>query len=388
MQMDRRAFLRTSLALGCSAAASPLVAPMAFASAPGERRLVVILLRGAMDGLDVIRPTGSPEWRAARPRLAETASSGLDLGAGFALHPALGDLAPLWQAGEMAAVHAVSTPYRDKRSHFDGQDLLEAGIGNLEEGLRDGWLNRLVGQIPGARADLAYAVGRERMLILDGQAPHASWSPEVSLLLTPQAQLLLGHLCREDDMFAEALVDALLVTQSLPEAEAQTGRGDHQRLADFAASRLTGEARIASFSLAGWDTHANQANTIKPALKRLGETVLALKEGLGAAWGETAVACITEFGRTFRENGTGGTDHGTGGAMLLFGGAINGGKVYADWPGLGEGDLYAGRDLLPTRDVRAHLGWMLAGMFGLSRSEVELQVFPGVDLGVDPGVLA
>ncbi|WP_373356120.1 DUF1501 domain-containing protein [Pseudoroseicyclus sp. CXY001] len=386
--MDRRRFLQGSLALGCSAAASPLVAPVAFASTPGDRRLVVILLRGAMDGLDVIRPVDSREWRAARPTLSEDASAGADLGGGFALHPALSDLAPLWQAGEMAAVHAVSTPYRDKRSHFDGQDLLEAGIGDLEEGLRDGWLNRLVGQIPGARADLAYAIGRERMLILDGAAPHASWSPEVSLLLTPQGQRLLEFLCAGDPLFGLALEEALAVAESLPGQEDVRGRADHLRLADFTAERLRGEARIASFSLAGWDTHARQDIGLKNALQRLSETVLALRDGLGPDWDQTAVACITEFGRTFRENGTGGTDHGTGGAMLLFGGAIRGGRVYADWPGLGESQLYGGRDLLPTRDVRAHLGWMLAGLFGVSQTAIERQVFPGLELGPDPGVLA
>ncbi|NDU99913.1 DUF1501 domain-containing protein [Pseudoroseicyclus tamaricis] len=385
--MDRRTFLRSSLALGCSAAASPLATPMAFAEVPGDRRLVVILLRGAMDGLDVIRPVASPEWRAARPSLAADAGAGADLGGGFALHPALGALAPLWQAGQMGAVHAVSTPYRDKRSHFDGQDMLEAGLGSLEEGLRDGWLNRLVGQIPGARADLAYAIGRERMLILDGAAPHASWSPEVSLLLTPQGQRLLEQLCERDPLFGAALEEAMAVAGSLPEAEL-AGRADHERLADFAAERLTGAARIASFSLNGWDTHARQDVALKSALSRLAETVLALRGGLGPAWERTAVVCLTEFGRTFRENGTGGTDHGTGGAALLFGGAIRGGRVISDWPGLGEGDLYAGRDLLPTRDVRAHLGWMLSGLFGLSRTALEQVVFPGLDLGADPGLLA
>jgi uncharacterized protein (DUF1501 family) len=165
-------------------------------------------------------------------------------------------------------------------------------------------------------------------------------------------------------------------------------RAGHVQLAEFAASRLRGETRIASFSLGGWDTHSQQRGALAAALGALAETILTLKDGLGPVWGRTAVLCLTEFGRTARENGTGGTDHGTGGAMLFAGGALKGGRVVADWPGLGEGDLYGDRDLLPTRDVRAHAAWAMRGLFGLGRDVLEGTVFPGLGMGSDPGLVA
>ncbi|NCT13630.1 MAG: DUF1501 domain-containing protein, partial [Rhodobacterales bacterium] len=150
---------------------------------------------------------------------------------------------------------------------------------------------------------------------------------------------------------------------------------------------LRGETRIASFSIGGWDTHGNQANFLGRALGRLSDTIITLREGLAQDWDRTAVICLTEFGRTARENGTRGTDHGTGGAVLLAGGALRGGRVLGDWPGLDESDLYAGRDLMPTRDVRAHAGWLMRGLFGFDRAVIEGAVFPGLDLGADPGLL-
>ena len=163
--------------------------------------------------------------------------------------------------------------------------------------------------------------------------------------------------------------------------------GGHLRLAEFAARQLRGQSRIAAFSLGGWDTHQAQAAGLARALGRLSETVLALRDGLGPVWGQTAVLALTEFGRTARENGTKGTDHGTAGAMLMAGGAIRGGKVLGDWPGLGERDLYQGRDLMPMRDVRAHAAWAMHGLFGLERAALEQAVFPGLDMGPDPRLL-
>ena len=163
--------------------------------------------------------------------------------------------------------------------------------------------------------------------------------------------------------------------------------GDHLSLAQFAAGRLRGETRIASFSVNGWDTHDNQKVNLQRTLLRLSDTILALKDGLGPVWGKTAVLCMTEFGRTARENGTRGTDHGTGGAMLFAGGALRGGQVAGRWPGLGEADLYQRRDLMPTSDVRAAAGWVMRGLFGLDASTVEQVVFPGLDLTTDPGLL-
>ena len=372
--MERRTFLT---GLGCSLAASPLVTPLAMAQGGGENRLVVIVLRGAMDGLDVIRPVFDPAYAALRPRLS---GGGLPLG-DWALHPGLEPLIPLWLAGEMGAVQAVATPYRDKRSHFDGQDILEAGLPGLEGAPGDGWLNRLVALTPGMTAEAAYAVGRERMLILDGAAPVSRWSPDVRLRVSPQAERLLQLVYEGDALFELAAEDALRIAAGV---EATSGGAEHRRVAEFAAARLREEARVASFSLGGWDTHGNQAGHMRRSLGRLVEMIAVLKDGLGPIWGQTAVLCVTEFGRTARENGTAGTDHGTGGAMLYFGGALRGGRVLGDWPGLAE--LYAERDLLPTRDVRAYLGWVIRGLFGTALSDLETVVFPGLDMGPDVGI--
>jgi uncharacterized protein (DUF1501 family) len=389
--IDRRGVLRGGLALGCSAAASPLMTPVAFAQAPWENRLVVIVLRGAMDGLGAVRPVGDPDYAALRPTLSQ---GGRPVGDGFfALHPALDRLGPMWARGEFGAVHAVSTPYRDKRSHFDGQDILEAGLPGTGRNA-DGWLNRMLQAVPGLSAETAYAVGRERMLILSGAAAVQRWSPEARMRLTPQGRRLLELVTHDDPLFRDATTRAADLVEAMAAEEAENppmeggGRvADHVQLAQFAASRLRGDTRIASFSINGWDTHDRQAADLSKALERLADTLLALESGLGAAWGKTAVLCVTEFGRTARENGTKGTDHGTGGAMLFAGGALRGGRVLADWPGLSEADLYDRRDLMPTRDVRAHAGWVMRGLFGFERGVIEGSVFPGLDMGGDPGLV-
>jgi uncharacterized protein (DUF1501 family) len=406
---SRRRFLIRSLAYGCTAAASPFVTPVTFAAAPGDNRLVVIILRGAMDGLDVVRPLGDPHYALLRPTLAGSgpAARSRDLDGFFALHERLARLMPLWKAGELGFVHAVSTPYRDKRSHFDGQDILEAGIaGSTTDGISDGWLNRLLQHLPGATAQTAYAVGRDDLLILRGEARVSRWTPEQRLDLTPQSRLLLETVYHDDPLFQQASDEAIALAEVLEidtadeDAEAMAkgpammkaasgGGGERTaRLAAFAAERLNDTARIAAFSINGWDTHYRQEAGLDRALGELQAAILALREGLGTNWGKTAVLAMTEFGRTARENGSGGTDHGTGGLMLLAGGAVRGGKVYGRWPGLGEGDLYQGRDLMPTGDVRAYAAWAMAGQFGLPASAIEGTVFPDLDMGADPHIIA
>ncbi len=410
--LSRRRFLGRGAALGCSLAASPLLTPVTMASAPWENRLVMIILRGGMDGLDVVQPYGARQFSDLRKGILTEpvgAPGGpLDLDGFFALHPALGQLMPLWQAGELGFAHAVSTPYRDKRSHFDGQDILEAGTGADSVGrIRDGWLNRMLQHVPGVEAETAYAIGRADMLLTRGAAKVADWSPDAALMLSPQAQKLMEVVMHDDPLFRDATSEAIALseTQLGASAPADGVNGDKmandmqdmmrrsvkgnkpQNIAGFAAEKLRGPTRIAAFSLGGFDSHARQSRTLPRALQQLQQAILTLKEGLGPVWGKTTVVAMTEFGRTARVNGTQGTDHGTGGAMLLAGGALRGGRVVTDWPGLAEADLYDRRDLLPTRDSRAHKAWIMRHLFGLDRALLEDVIFPGVELGPDPKLI-
>jgi uncharacterized protein (DUF1501 family) len=399
--MDRRLFLRGLGLAGCTAAAHPLMTSVTMAQGMGlgENRLVVVILRGAMDGLEVVQPLGDPDFAGLRPGYA----AGLDLGAGFALHAGLGGLSGLWQVGQLGFVHATSTPYRDKRSHFDGQSLLEAGTGmDVPIGAaRDGWLNRMLQAVPGLTADTAYAVGREALPLLAGAGPARNWTPEVSLVLSAQSRLLLDHIYHDDDLFRDAGEEAMTLSASLPGRAPREAAGaadttpgadrawpDLDTLVDFAADRLRGDTRIAAFSLGGWDTHRGQANTIGKPLSRLQRIILRLQAQAGPdVWARTTLIAMTEFGRTARINGSGGTDHGTGGAMVLAGGALRGGLVRGDWPGLAEAALYDRRDIMPTSDVRVWAAWAMRGLFGLDRAVLERAVFPGLDMGADPRLI-
>ena len=416
--IDRRTLLRGLGILGCSAAAHPFMTTVTLAGAEGgaplgDHRLVVIILRGAMDGLDVLRPLGERAFAGYRPTLAATES--LDLDGFFGLHLGISGLHPLWQSGELAFVQATSTPYRDKRSHFDGQDLLEAGTSpDLPSAhLRDGWLNRMLQSVPGLQSETAFAVGRQEMRIMRGPAPVMDWSPDTAVNISPQAQLLLEQVYHDDPLFMAAAAEAMMLSDldlgdemgglamngeemgSMMMAEtpavpvlrgARLGEAD--RVADYAAERLRGATRIAAFSLTGWDTHKGQGKGFGRALARLERSILRLKSGLGPEiWGKTTVLAMTEFGRTVAENGTGGTDHGTAGAMLVAGGAIRGGKVYGQWPGLEEADLFERRDLMPTSDVRAWAAHAMRGLYGFDRGLLQDKVFPGLEMGEDPGLI-
>ncbi|WP_340108578.1 DUF1501 domain-containing protein [Pikeienuella sp. HZG-20] len=378
---DRRAFLKSGLALGCSAAAFPVTTRLALASAPGANRLVVIILRGGMDGLGVFPPYGERDWAALRPTIGARPGDGLiDLDGRFGMDDRLAALAPLWAAGEFAVAHAVSTPYRDKRSHFDGQDILEAGLATVGAA-RDGWLNRAVARIDGAAEEQALAVGREAMLLTSGDAPFRAWAPGERLALRNDERGLLTRLYADDPLFARAAAMATALS-ALDEP------GADRAVAAYAARRLAAEARIAAFSLGGWDTHARQRPALNRPLSQLSEALIALKAGLGPHWARTFVVAMTEFGRTARENGNRGTDHGTGGAAILAGGALRGGRIYGDWPGVAEDALYKGRDLMPTGDIRRYPAWALSALFGVGRAALEREVFPGLEMGARPEFLA
>ncbi len=400
--ISRRDTLKSIGFIGCSAAASPMITTISFAAAPWDNRLVVILLRGAMDGLAAVPPIHDQGLARLRPNLSQNA--GAPLSGLFGLHPSLEPLRALWQSGELAVVPAVSTPYRDGRSHFDGQDVLEAGTAGVVSNTRGGWLNRLLSQVPNLSGDTAFAVGRDKPLILSGDFPSRSWSPETRLDLSPQARLLLEIMYADDPLFHAASDDALEIAQSLGLSEdidsfgemsslARTARANQRRadgakvIAEFAAKRLIEDARITAFSLDGWDTHRNQHTGLPNALDRLSTAILTMQDTLGAIWDKTVVLAMTEFGRTAAENGTKGTDHGTGGTMILAGGALRGGQIYGTWPGLSEAELYQRRDLMPTEDVRRYCAWAMRGLFGFDRAVLEDIAFPGLEMGTNPGIL-
>lgn len=391
--MTTHGISRREILLGgaCSLAAHPLLSSMTLAAAPGDARLVVIILRGAMDGLDVVQPYGDPMLATHRPTLKTGPDSGmLDLDGYFGLHKALAGLMPLWRAGQLGFAHAVSTPYRNKRSHFDGQDLLEAGTGMDVGAIRGGWLNRMLQTVPGTNARTAFAVGHADMKVLTGTAPVGRWAPDVDVNLTPQAELLLDHIYADDPLFSPAAAEAMELAATIDQAKLpKLENGDRREpLAAFAAERMLEETRIATYSLNGWDTHRGQARGLSRALNQLQRSILTLREGLGGVWGKTMVLAMTEFGRTVAENGSNGTDHGTGGAMLLAGGALHGARVWGDWPGLDEAQLYQRRDLMPTQDVRRYAAWAMREMFDVDRSVLERDIFPGLDIGTDPKIVA
>jgi len=383
--ISRRAFL-----IGCSVAASPLLTPVTFAAAAGDNRLVVIVLRGAMDGLDVVRPLGDRDYAALRPGLAADHAQSHDLDGFFALHPAASPLIPLWDKGELAFAHAVATPYRQGRSHFIGQDALENGTGGVDGQMtsgHDGWLNRALSVIPGANDRTAVSVGQQRLLILEGEQGAQHYFPVDESSLSAQGRSLLAAVNAADPLFAEPFAESqMLAIDSMGEAPARKN-DNFKDLGRYVAEQLTTKSRIASLSLGGWDSHHTQPKIMAEQLTALSDMVLAMKDGLAAHWGTTLVIAMTEFGRTARENGTMGTDHGTGGLMIAAGGALRGKRVIADWPGLSQPNLLADRDLMPTRDVRAFAGWALRGLYGVEASAIEAVVFPGLDLGDDPALL-
>jgi uncharacterized protein (DUF1501 family) len=383
--LSRRAFL-----IGCSVAASPLLTPVTFAAAAGENRLVVIILRGAMDGLDVVRPTGDPDYAALRPNLAADATKGHALDGFFTLHPAATPLAPLWDKGELAFAHAVATPYRQGRSHFVGQDALENGTG-IDTGQmtpgHDGWLNRALSVIPGAQDREAVSVGQQRLLILEGENKTEHYFPVSESDLSAQGKELLAAVNAADPLFAEPFAESQQLAMETMGEAIPKAKDSYTALGTYVADQLTDKSRIASLSLGGWDTHQQQGKIMEVQLTALSDMILAIKKGLGPKWGTTLVLALTEFGRTARENGTGGTDHGTGGVMVAAGGALKGKRVMGDWPGLSDGNLLAERDLMPTRDVRAFAGWALRSLYGVDAAAIEATVFPGLELGADPGLI-
>ena len=365
--LDRRLLLQ----MGGAGVAMLGLPKIAFAAtARTDKRFLFIIQRGAADGLATLGPTGDPAYAGLRGDLAADQASGTKLDSMFTLHPALSETAKLYAARQALFVQAVASPYRD-RSHFDGQNVLESGGAGAYR-VKDGWLNRLLTELPGGKA---VALAPTVPLALRGAVPVASYAPSNLPQAGDDLLIRIGDLYAQDPQLGPLWTQA----QAARMKAGELGDAKGGAAAGQLAARLMGGAdgaRIAMIETNGWDTHNGQRGRLAAQLRGLDALVASLKAGLGADWSNTLVLVATEFGRTAKANGTGGTDHGTGAMAMLIGGAVNGGRVIADWPGLSQAALYEGRDLKPTIDLDALIASALSQHFGLDGARTAGLLFP------------
>jgi uncharacterized protein (DUF1501 family) len=380
---------RALLLGGASFAAWAYLPKFARAADRRDPRLIVVILRGALDGLATIAPIGDPDYAGLHGAIALAADGphpAMLLDSFFALHPSMPEFARMYRDKQAAVVHAVATPYRE-RSHFDGQDVLESGFAGPGR-VQSGWLNRAVEALPrGDRVAGALAVGPTAPLVLRGGAPTVGWAP-VTLAQADDdtAMRLLDLYTHRDPALAKAMSQGLQLEKVALGDDMKPKPGGNavaamRQVARGAAKLMAADdgPRIAALAFDGWDTHANEGGAVgrlASLLTGLDGALAEFESGLGAHWHDTVVVVATEFGRTARINGTQGTDHGTGTIALLAGGAVNGGRVIADWPSLKAASLYQDRDLAPTTDLRAVLKGVLADHLGISAHALGETVFP------------
>ena len=381
---------RRALLLGGASFAAWAYLPKFARAADGrDPRLVVIILRGALDGLATVAPIGDPDYAGLHGAIA-LASSGpnaaLPLDSFFALHPSMPEFARMYRDKKAAVVHAVATSYRD-RSHFDGQDVLESGFAGPGR-VQSGWLNRALESLPrGERVTSALAVGPTTPLVLRGAAPTVGWAPVALPQVADDTATRLAELySHRDPVLAAALTQGLALDKAAQGDDMKPKPGTNgaaaMRLVARGAAKLMSAddgPRIAALAFDGWDTHANEGGPVgrlAQLLSGLDGALVEFEAGLGERWRDTVVVVATEFGRTARINGTEGTDHGTGTIALLAGGAVKGGRVISDWPGLKPASLYEGRDLAPTTDLRAVIKGVLRDHLGLAERVLADTVFP------------
>lgn len=341
MKLARRQFL----SIAAVGAGAMWISPyMALASVETDRRFVFIIQRGAADGLDIVRPYGDTAYQDLRGTMAGEPAQSIQLNGTFSLHPALVELGKMYVGGEALFVHAVASPYRD-RSHFDGQNVLETG-GTQPYQVKDGWLNRLVSMMPHQK-DEAIALAATVPMALRGPMPVASYAPSSLPDAADDLMTRVGMLYDKDPQLHPLWTEAL---QAKRLAEGMNAKQHPAGLGSLAGNFLSREdgPRIAMLETEGWDTHFAQAPRLAAQLKALDITIASMRDSMGAAWNKTTVLVATEFGRTAAVNGTAGTDHGTASVAMLIGGAVKGGRVLTDWPGLAQSKLYEERDLRPT----------------------------------------
>lgn len=385
--LNRRDVLKS---LGLVAIANS-AATLSLASTRSDARFVLVVLRGAVDGLALAAPYGDGNYRKLRGELALSdpgASDGLlKLDGLFGLHPSLMNVHKSFVDGEACIIHAVASPYRE-RSHFDGQDVLESGATKVGD-LRDGWLNRALLPLGGSvGSETAIAMAQNTPLVLRGSNSVTGWAPSILPDADEGTLARLQSLYADDEFFATRLQQALRSQNIVGDDTTMDGKrrrgNEAQQFGDLmqaAARFLTAPdgPGIAVVELGGWDTHANQGSSSGSLANRfamLDNGLADFRNAMGAHWKNTVIAVATEFGRTVRVNGTRGTDHGTATAALLLGGAVNGGRTIADWPGLGNSELFAGRDLMPTTDIRSVFKGVLSDHLGVSPAFIEREVFP------------
>jgi uncharacterized protein (DUF1501 family) len=368
MRIDRRTFL---------GAASLVVSPrILFAQAATERRFVFIIQRGAADGLNIVIPYADPAYANARGALGIDPAAALKLDGTFALHPALPKLHELYAGGEATFLQAVASPYRD-RSHFDGQNVLETG-GTSPYQLKDGWMNRLLGLLPRTGKE-AIAFSQAVPLALQGAVPVTTYAPSTMPEANEDLLMRVAQLY-EPDRQLHPLWNSALEARGMAGGKMEGGGGRQDtaalgRMASGFLSRADGP-RIAMIETSGWDTHSGQDARLAFQLRGLDGLISGLREGMGAAWANTVVLVATEFGRTVAANGTGGTDHGTGAAAMLLGGAVQGERILADWPGLAPTQLLEGRDLKPTLALDSLIATTCSETFKLDPELTVRTLFP------------
>jgi uncharacterized protein (DUF1501 family) len=391
LDTGRRRFLAGAGAFALSTALPDVL----FAKTGGSSRLVVIILRGALDGLAAVPPYADPDYAGLHRELAIAAPGAADgalaLDREFGLHPSFAFLHERFAAGELVVFHAVASPYRD-RSHFDGQNVLENGL-TKPIGTADGWLNRALLALPrgtGRSSERAVAISQNVPLILRGEAAVISKSPQATPDVDEDLLMRLADLYSKDEWFSARLSEAVqtekmaddagsaVMTNPSLKAAAPDRVGGVARMA-AGLMRSEGGPEVAVIEASGWDTHANQGGAkgvLAGRLAGLDKALKTLAEELGPLWPQTAVLVVTEFGRTAAVNGTRGTDHGTGGCAFLIGGAVRGGQVIADWPGLSRGNLLDGRDLKPTLDLRSVFKGVLDEHMHVDANTLANRVFP------------
>ena len=380
-----RMLTRRSALLGLTAAFSLGGTSLALASAATDRRFVVVILRGALDGMAAVVPYGDKDlaaWRAdILPPMPGQPNGLLDLGGFYGLHPALAGLHAMYSCGEMLAVHAVAGAYRS-RSHFEAQDYMESGA---DQRMTSGWLNRVAAAIPAGGSQAALAVGASVPLLLRGPAAVGTWLPQTAAHPEPDLYARIAALNQNDPLLGPAIAGGLQERGFSTAVLARDGSSAPEPLPRrafpalaAAAGRLLADKngpRLAALEIGGWDTHSAQAGRLAGPLQQLDAGLVALKAGLGEAWSKTVVLTMTEFGRTVRSNGTKGTDHGTGTVAFVMGGGVAGGRVQANWPGLAADRLFENRDLQPTADLRSVAKGLLAQHLGLA-DPVLARIFP------------